>query len=133
MNAVALFLHLFVVGFHAKMANEAMHRIDGSILDSHSLQVKPSDKRISSSVKTSAATSGDSTGNNKLIVRNVAFQATKAEIGALFSSFGSLKRVRIPKKIGGEHRGFAFVEFSSSKEAAAAMASLQNSHLYGKN
>ena len=49
-------------------------------------------------------------GNWKLIVRNLAFQATKNELRQLFSAFGSVKKVRIPKKMGGNHRGFAFVD-----------------------
>jgi hypothetical protein len=34
--------------------------------------------------------------------------------------------------MGGEHRGFAFVEFNSSQEAQLAKESLKNLHLYGK-
>ena len=40
-------------------------------------------------------------------------------------------RVRLPKKMGGEHRGFAFVEFNSGLEAEAAKESLKDLHLYG--
>jgi RNA recognition motif-containing protein len=71
--------------------------------------------------------------SNKLIVRNVAFQASKAEIRDLFAVYGAVKRVRIPKKMGGEHRGFAFVDFSTAQEAAQAMAALKNTHLYGRH
>ncbi len=63
----------------------------------------------------------------------MAFQATKAEIRDLFAAYGSVKRVRIPQKMGGEHRGFAFVDFSTGQEAALAMASLKNTHLYGRH
>lgn len=38
-------------------------------------------------------------------------QATAKELRELFSSFGELKRVRLPKKFDGGHRGFAFVDF----------------------
>lgn len=83
--------------------------------------MKPSDKRLTTAPAAAARSllassasggaAGAGGGNNKLIVRNVAFQASKAEIRDLFSAFGSVKRVRIPKKMGGEHRGFAFVDF----------------------
>ena len=43
------------------------------------------------------------------------FQAAKGELKALFSAFGAVKRVRIPKKMGGVHRGFAFVDFSTAQ------------------
>lgn len=43
------------------------------------------------------------------------FQATAKELRELFSSFGQLKRVRLPKKFDGGHRGFAFVDFLTSQ------------------
>jgi multiple RNA-binding domain-containing protein 1 len=63
----------------------------------------------------------------------VAFQATAKELKELFGSFGKLKRVRIPKKFDGHHRGFAFVEFLTSQEAANAFAALSATHLYGRH
>jgi multiple RNA-binding domain-containing protein 1 len=69
----------------------------------------------------------------KLIVRNVAFEATIHEIRQLFGTFGQLKKVRMPKKFDGKHRGFAFVEFLTEQEALNAFNSLRNSHLYGRH
>ena len=46
---------------------------------------------------------------NKLLVKNLAFQATKNELKELFGEYGSLKKIRVPKKMDGQHRGFAFV------------------------
>lgn len=69
----------------------------------------------------------------KLIVRNVAFQATKQDIKGLFSSFGQLKKVRIPRRMDGTHRGFAFVEFASKNEAKSAFEALFSAHLYGRH
>lgn len=128
----------------------AISRINGSVLDSHALEVKPSDKRITvastnmtntvlqqQQAGASSSGAGASTGGvkptNKLIVRNVAFQATAQELRSLFATFGSIKRVRIPKKMGGKHRGFAFIDFSTPQEAANAMASLKNTHFYGRH
>lgn len=42
-------------------------------------------------------------------------QATAKELREIFSSFGQLKRVRLPKKFDGGHRGFAFVDFLTSQ------------------
>lgn len=122
----------------SEAAGEALRKMDGSVLDGHSLQIKPSEKRLSK------GSTGDGKGNKaklvpkgaaamKLIVRNLAFQATEGELKALFSSFGAVKRVRIPKKMGGVHRGFAFIDFSTIPEASAAMAALTNAHLYGRH
>ena len=61
------------------------------------------------------------------------FQATRKEILKLFGSFGQLRKVRLPRKFDGSHRGFAFVEFLTSKEALAAMNALSRTHLYGRH
>ncbi len=58
--------------------------------------------------------------SNKLMIRNVAFQASKNDVRQLFKEFGSLKKVRLPKKMDGQHRGFAFVEYDTAEEAALA-------------
>eukprot|EP01038_Epipyxis_sp_PR26KG_P009552 gene9552-12865_t len=117
-------------------AEDAQKRLNGSTLDSHTLQVKPSDKRLTKQMTHNSHNMNINENKkefNKLIVRNLAFQATKSELRSLFAVFGSVKRVRIPKKMGGDHRGFAFIDFSTSQEAASAMASLKNTHLYGRH
>lgn len=58
--------------------------------------------------------------SNKLVVRNIAFQATKDDVRELFKHFGSLRVVRLPKKLNGQHRGFGFVEFDTAEEAGFA-------------
>lgn len=57
--------------------------------------------------------------SNKILVRNVPFEATQKEVQELFRAFGGLKCVRLPKKLTGTgtHRGFGFVEFNSFHEA----------------
>jgi len=125
----------FVEYASSAAAQTAMAQLHDSNLDGHSLEVKPSDKRLTVQQTNSAKNnSSDKTPKtNKLVVRNVAFQATQTEIRALFATFGSVKRVRIPRKLGGAHRGFAFVELSSHQEALNAMNSLSSSHLYGRH
>ena len=68
----------------------------------------------------------------KLVVRNVAFEATKRDIQKLFNPFGQLKQVRLPKKFDGAHRGFAFIEFNT-RATQAAMDALKGTHLYGRH
>ncbi|KAL5978751.1 hypothetical protein ACLOJK_029868 [Asimina triloba] len=68
----------------------------------------------------------------KLIVRNVAFEATQKELRQLFSPFGQIKSLRLPMKFGG-HRGFAFVEYVTKQEAQNAMQALSSTHLYGRH
>lgn len=59
----------------------------------------------------------------KLIVKNLAFETTEAEIKELFKAYGAVKKVRLPKKVNSKsHRGFGFVEFVSSEEAKGAFS-----------
>ena len=52
--------------------------------------------------------------SNKLLVKNLAFEATKNDIRELFKSYGHIKNVRLPNKANSkQHRGFGFVEFVS--------------------
>ncbi|KAL7485049.1 hypothetical protein ACHAW6_010646 [Cyclotella cf. meneghiniana] len=110
-------------------AKKAMKSLQGKLIDGHSLEVKLSSKNLSDSVPAISKTSK----NTKIMVRNVPFEATRSELLQLFGSFGQLKKVRLPKKFDGTHRGFAFCEFLTSKEAQNAMATLSRTHLYGRH
>ncbi|KAL6561835.1 hypothetical protein OROGR_002842 [Orobanche gracilis] len=68
----------------------------------------------------------------KLIVRNVAFEATEKDLRQLFSPFGQIKSLRLPMKFG-NHRGFAFIEYVTKQEARNALEALSNTHLYGRH
>ncbi len=115
-------------------AQQALLKLNSSVLHDHSLEAKKSEKRLTTANKASHGnTTANNSKNNKLVVRNVAFQATSSELKTLFSSYGNVKRVRIPKKMGGEHRGFAFIDFSTNQEAVNAMESLKTTHLYGRH
>jgi multiple RNA-binding domain-containing protein 1 len=39
----------------------------------------------------------------------------------------------VPTKLDGTHRGFGFVEFTSVREATAALEALRSTHLYGRH
>ncbi|CAI5993639.1 unnamed protein product [Closterium sp. NIES-64] len=61
------------------------------------------------------------------------FEATKRDIQQLFAPFGQLKSMRLPRKFDGGHRGFAFVEFATKREAESAFDALKSTHLYGRH
>lgn len=62
------------------------------------------------------------------------FEATRKDILELFSAFGQVKRVRVPKKIDNRsHRGFAFVDFVTKQEATNAYQNLFGTHIYGRH
>ena len=120
-------------------------RMQGVQLDGHALELKPSTRSLSTATATTgnAATAGSSTAGSgggvtdgtsrRLIVKNLPFEATVDEVRALFASFASVTRVRLPKKMDGSHRGYGFVDFTSSEEAREAMQRLAHTHLYGRS
>jgi multiple RNA-binding domain-containing protein 1 len=113
-----------------EFVKEAMNKLQGKLVDGHALELKLSNKKS----ETQSQIKPPGTKNpTKLIVRNVPFQATRKELLKLFGSFGKLRKVRLPKKFDGTHRGFAFVEFVTSKEALEGMSALSRTHLYGRH
>mmetsp|Transcript_28719 Transcript_28719/g.65364 ORF Transcript_28719/g.65364 Transcript_28719/m.65364 type:complete len:870 (-) Transcript_28719:1-2610(-) len=112
-------------------ALKAIKKMQGKLVDGHSLEIKLSTKSLSGG-NSRAPEVDKSARKTKIMVRNVPFEATRSELLQLFGSFGQLKKVRLPKKFDGTHRGFAFCEFVTSKEARNAMTSLSQTHLYGR-
>jgi multiple RNA-binding domain-containing protein 1 len=112
---------------------KVIKELQGALLDGHALELSPSSAKTQVSPSAIAPPKGKQQLPNKLVIRNVPFQATRKELLVLFGSFGQLKKVRLPKKFDGTHRGFAFVEFMNAKEASAAFKSLSSTHLYGRH
>ncbi|EFC46455.1 RNA binding domain-containing protein [Naegleria gruberi] len=129
---------------NVKEAVKAHEELHNAQLDNHILVIHYSN--IQSNVKTSTEPKlkkqdvsfkdeekGVTVTFKKLVVRNVAFEATRQDLLQLFSAYGQVKTVRLPKKVGSNsHRGFAFIEFVSPKECHAAYQALKHSHLYGR-
>lgn len=117
-------------------ADRALKTLQMTVLDGKTLELKRSERILTSDVKTAKKSSKvtPQTGT-KILVRNVPFQANLKEITELFKAFGELKAVRLPKKMVGaeKHRGFAFVEYYTKNEAKKAFQALcQSTHLYGR-
>ena len=64
-------------------ATEALNRIHHSVLEGHKLEVKPSEKRLSVMKAIPKSSSSSSKVSNKLLVKNIAFQATQRYVYAL--------------------------------------------------
>ncbi|KAK2198358.1 bifunctional RNA-binding domain superfamily/Nucleotide-binding alpha-beta plait domain superfamily/RNA recognition motif domain [Babesia duncani] len=115
-------------------AKDAIRAKSGLVIDGRSIEMSISD----ANVKATKPTLGSGTkrrqlqATQKLVVKNLAFQATPNELKRLFGQYGNVKSVRIPKKIDGKHRGFAFVEYLTRQESAHALEALSNTHLYGR-
>lgn len=108
----------------------------GHVVDGHKLEVRISERATKpalTSARKKQAPRKQTT--SKILVRNIPFQADSREIRELFSTFGELKTVRLPKKLTGTgtHRGFGFVDFLTKQDAKRAFNALCHStHLYGR-
>ncbi|KAI5637264.1 RNA recognition motif domain-containing protein [Phthorimaea operculella] len=127
----------FVQYYSKQHTNEALKRLQGSVLDGKTLELKRSERGNTNEIKTSKKSNKDTTQNGtKILVRNVPFQANRNELHEIFRAFGEIKTLRLPKKLtpGSEqHRGFAFVDFHSKADAKSAFEALcQSTHLYGR-
>ncbi|KAJ1346838.1 hypothetical protein KIN20_001741 [Parelaphostrongylus tenuis] len=127
----------FIQFFTQDEAQRAIKEMQGELLDGHCLELKISHRELNDkdALKRKAVAATEQGECTKLLVRNIPFQATIKEIESLFSSFGEVKSIRIPKKVGSrnQHRGFGFVDFISIGEAKRAFESLVHStHIYGR-
>jgi len=118
-------------------AAEALRRKQNVVIDGHALQLQVSQRRGGAQGKgaTTESVKGKSAKltSSSICVRNLAFEATRKELSQLFGAYGAITSVRIPKKSDySGHRGFAFIDFASKSEAAAAYEALQHTHLYGR-
>lgn len=123
-------------------AKECVKRMQSVTLDGHTLELK-----ISKSSKTSQVVGNDTkllygtkltdigvkNVSNKLLIKNLPFQATKSDIMSLFNSVGTVTSIRIPKKSDGTNKGYCFVEFLGKLEAISALEQFQHTHLYGRH
>ncbi|KAG0162704.1 Multiple RNA-binding domain-containing protein 1, partial [Apophysomyces sp. BC1034] len=109
-------------------ANKALKAMQGYNLDGHSLSLKFSNKNADMKRKATA-----SMETSKLVVRNVPFEATVKDLRELFSAYGQLKSLRLPKKFNGGHRGFAFLDFMTKQEAKNVFENMSSIHLYGRH
>jgi len=136
-----------------EVANLVIKQLQGSMLDNHKLSMQLSKRRAPSTSTAAAASKGPKQAagttdeadqqqpakgkkgdgaTTKLLVRNVAFEATRKDILGLVTPFGHLKSCRLPKKYDGNHRGYAFVEFVTKQEARNALEGVGGVHLYGR-
>lgn len=68
-----------------------------------------------------------------LFVGNIAPQATENEIKELFSEYGTVRKLELPRDIfSGRNKGFAFVDMEGH-EARAAMAALNGKSFMNSN
>ncbi|KAL6500821.1 hypothetical protein OROGR_027329 [Orobanche gracilis] len=120
-------------------ATNVCRDLQGTVLDGHALSLQLCHAKNDRPVPKSVEKGKHST---KLLVGNVAFEATTEELRNLFSPFGQfplmfdgsmeIKSLRLPMKFG-SHRGFAFIEYGTQQEAQNALTALRETHLRGRH
>ena len=106
------------------------------VLDGHTLSLLKLSRRRTQEQKRAAGSkrkrAADGKSSSKLLARNIAFQANQRELRELFGAYGQLKKLRLPRKFDGTHRGFCFVEYLT-EQAKSAKTALENTHFYGRH
>ncbi|KAL6499992.1 hypothetical protein OROGR_027902 [Orobanche gracilis] len=111
-------------------ATNVCRDLQGTVLDAHALNLQLCHAKNDRPVPKSVEKDKSST---KLLVKNLAFEATAKELRQLFAPFGQqIKSLRLPKKFR-SHEGFAFIEYVTQQEAQNALTALSNTHLYGRH
>ncbi|XP_078083132.1 putative RNA-binding protein 19 [Mustelus asterias] len=125
----------FVEYAKPEYANKALKLLQHCMVDDHQLELKISDRATISLNPARKLQKAKKQNVSKILIRNIPFQAKVKEIRELFSTFGEIKTVRLPKKMAGTgtHRGFGFVDFLTKQDAKKAFNALCHStHLYGR-
>lgn len=129
------------VGFKTRQeAQRALGGLEGFEIDGKSLEAKFAQRGAEDDKGEPKGKSGESaTKSTKLLVKNLPFETSKKEVRELFSAYGTVKSLRVPKKAiptstGSQStRGFAFLEFTTHAEALRAMEALKHTHLLGRH
>ncbi|ORX35409.1 hypothetical protein BD324DRAFT_632729 [Kockovaella imperatae] len=131
------------VGFKTQQeAQKAMAGLEGFEIDGKALEVKFAQRGGADQGDTGEKKADGEMGKfkgTKVMVKNLPFEASKKDIRDLFSAYGSIKALRIPKKslptaAGSKStRGFGFIEFTTHTEAVRAMEALKHTHLLGRH
>lgn len=144
------------VHFRSKAQAEAALKVmDGHVLDGHTLGVKASHRGLDAAEERRREDKAKKGARTKIVIKNLAFEASKNDLRRLLGTYGKLRVVRIPKKFGSssyvspptrrhsffvfcftndkhDRRGFAFAEFESPRDAENCIQSLKDTHLLGR-
>ncbi|RMD41045.1 hypothetical protein DV735_g4100, partial [Chaetothyriales sp. CBS 134920] len=124
----------FVEFASSEQAEAAIATMNNRLLDGHVISVQRSQKSLDAAEerrKEDSAKKSDMQ-KTKLVVKNLPFETSKKDIKALLGSYGTLRSLRMPKKMDNTSRGFAFADFATAKEARNAIEALSSTHLLGR-
>ncbi|KAI2474655.1 Multiple RNA-binding domain containing protein 1 [Pyrenophora tritici-repentis] len=122
----------FVEFNNPETATAALRAMDGHDLEGHKLLIKASHKGADAAEERRNEDAAKKAASTKIIIKNLPFEASKKDVRALFTPYGQLRSVRVPKKFDASSRGFGFAEFTTKRDAVNAMNALKNTHLLGR-
>ena len=95
----------FIEFTESASVQQALKKFQGFILDEHSLQLSVSKpKKENPKNKKNKSINDKFKNSNKILIRNIPFEATKNDIKNLFKAFGETKAIRLPRKMNNQHR-----------------------------
>ena len=132
-----------------ELAEKAVKKLQNTLVDDHALKLSLSTKQVTEHEETKkkekvlkkrshaetqeSRVDDDEVCSEKLMIKNLAWECTPNEVRELLKPYGTIKKVRLPKKANSSnHRGFGFVEFATKDEGRNAFKALQDTHLYGR-
>ncbi|XP_028618443.1 RNA-binding protein 28 [Grammomys surdaster] len=68
----------------------------------------------------------------RLIIRNLSFKCSEDDLKAVFTHYGTVLEVNIPRKPDGKMRGFAFIQFKNLLEAGKALKGANMKDIKGR-
>ncbi|XP_038176610.1 RNA-binding protein 28 [Arvicola amphibius] len=68
----------------------------------------------------------------RLIIRNLSFKCSEDDLKTVFTPYGTVLEVNIPRKPDGKMRGFAFVQFKTLLEAGKALTGMNMKAIKGR-
>ncbi|KAK4690471.1 multiple RNA-binding domain-containing protein 1, partial [Phenoliferia sp. Uapishka_3] len=113
-------------------ATQARKARNGFMLEGHKLEVNFAHRGKEEEKKVEGKKMGGGS-STKLIVKNVPFEVTKKDLRELFSAYGQLNSVRLPRKLDNKTRGFAFLDFATRRDAESAFGALEHTHILGRH
>lgn len=68
----------------------------------------------------------------RLIIRNLSFKCSEDDLKSVFTHYGTVLEVNIPRKPDGKMRGFAFIQFKNLLEAGKALKGANMKEIKGR-
>lgn len=112
------------VSFRDREASAAAVQKDGMVIDEkYKLLAKYSDPSQKKNREGAVAE------GREVHLSNLDTKATEQEVTQIFSKYGTVTRVNIPRGMTGKGRGFGFVDYETKEQAALAASELNNTKL----